>query len=141
MDLKALFDAKDKLKAYRPQTFQVLQPNQLDIGMARPVIFVADQSNVLAADYFSLNSITDIAYDIHMVTYESFVLMYLIDVKTKYYNVMKNGMVIRTRKHWDPATDQVGIDTSYTFDDFKVIANRNKSSSVFCKNISAIPTT
>lgn len=139
MDLKRLFNARDTLFLLPEKTFI---PMPFNIDLPNAVVFVANRMMTRDASHYSLLSpLGEINYDINIVTADSSVLMYVINIKAPYYSVYSNGLIIRNRKKWGE-TDQEGIEPRYSFDeDFDVITNKNQTAAIFCRNQTAEPKT
>lgn len=138
MDLQRLFADREAL-ARAPEKQFVEYANPL--GLSHAVLFVSDAVATRDAQYFNLAAIEDTGYTIYTVSEESTILLYVIDVKTPYWSVAKNGLVIKMRKRWDEARDRLGVSSRYQFPDFVVISNLNQTAAVFCRNITADPKT
>lgn len=134
MQLDKLYTNRDHLLKYSEQAFVELD---LNIGLRNPVLFISNKVMTQEAGYFSLDPIEEQNYDINIVTSDSCVLLYIINVKAPLFKVFSNGIIIRNRMKWDNARDMEGITARYTFDDFIVVANKNQTSAVFCKNVTS----
>lgn len=132
MDLKRLFNGRDTLFLLPEKTF-VIAPFNIDVPNA--IVFIANRNTTRDASHYSLLSpLGEVNYDINIVTADSSVLMYIINVKAPYYSVYSNGLIIRNRKKWTE-TDLEDIEQRYSFDgDFDVITNKNQTAAVFCRN-------
>lgn len=139
MDLAHLYDHRVALSRYPERLFKALS---LNVDAQNPVIFVADARATAEAAYFNLSKTDDAGgYTIYVVTCENIVLFYVIDVKTVHCKLYANGLVLKTRKRWDDASDRVGVAVRYQFADFEVISNRNATATVFARNVTADPKT
>jgi hypothetical protein len=138
IDLNRLYSERFLLKTYDEQIFS--RP-EFKTGLLNPYLFIVDKEASTTATHYTLSSIEDIGYDIHIITSYQKVLFYLIDVKYAYHDMYINGIVIRNKKN--TPLPEIGQDVSikYNMDHFLVISNKSGSCTVFGKNMTTDPKT
>jgi len=134
MELNKLFFEKERILTYPEKTFT---PLLMKIGLEHPILFLSSKSKVDSSSYFNLDTIEERNYTINVVSSNGFVILYVVNIKAPYFNVLNNGLLIRNRKKWDEKTDTEGVATRYTFEDFTVVSNKNQSSEIFCRSIAS----
>lgn len=132
MKLEKIYNEKQILLNYPEHCFGKLNIN---IGVQNPILFLANKNQLEISNYFNLDIIEERNYDINVISFNSFVIMYVINIKAPYYNTVNNGIIIRNRIKWDEQQDTVDISVRYTFEDFHVVANKTQSCEIFCKNV------
>lgn len=131
MDLKRLFTGRDRLFLLPEKTFVSMPFN---IGIPNAVVFVSNRDTTRDAEHYALNQLEEQNYDINIVTSDSSILMYVINIKAPYHNLLSNGLIIRNRLKWGES-DIEGVEPRYRFDDdFEVITNKNQTAAIFCRN-------
>ena len=137
--IEEIFKNKALLSRFR-ENFFLEQSIGFNTGLTRPIIYIVDRKGIENASYFNLHSIEDTDYDIHVISHESTVLLYLINLKVTSYLVLSNGVILRRRPPHESDRDKVIV--KYSFDEhFQVLTNNLQTCSIFARNISADPTT
>lgn len=140
ISIEAIFNSRQHLLRYRESFFYSgPELNTFTTGLQRPVLFIANKEALKTASFFSVHTISDIDYDIYIVSNSSVVLFYLINIKTAMYGVFANGIILRRRKPSE--SDKEGVKTKYTLEHFHVVSNKLGTCTIFGNNITADPTT
>ena len=102
MKLEKIYNEKQVLLNYPEHCFSKLNIN---IGVQHPILFLANKNQLEISNYFNLDIIEERNYDINVISFNSFVIMYVINIKAPYYNTVNNGIIIRNRIKWDEQQD------------------------------------
>lgn len=147
LDLNEIFSKKqvfDRItpsgkKMYREHQFYHASSLGIKTGLTKPVFYIADRKAVVNASHFSMVNIPDTDYDIYVLSCDSAMLLYFIDIKGPLFKVVPNGIIVRRRPPQE--TDKVGVAVRYTLEHFLVISNKLSTCSIFTRNITSDPTT
>jgi hypothetical protein len=139
INIEGIFNSKGLLSRYRENFFYDSGDISFNTGLIKPVLFIADKEAAINAPYYGMHQIEDIDYDIYVISCNTTVLLYLINIKVPLYKLLPNGIIIRRRPPKE--TDKIGVKVKYSLEHFQVISNQLATCSIFATDITADPTT